>query len=182
LADILRIKSQLINMSSFETLFEFLGLNFRSPEYVYSIGLNIKKLTLKTTRQSTLINKVAYRAIALDFELWSRTRMEIQRVHLDHFVTLLQTSRYKKFNVKQRMSRMGILRKLLFVLQTDWYHHDTIPYVSEALKIMAQSHFTKDDAIKPIVSYLAANLQEGKSLRLFAMKQLTNEKIRCCYR
>ena len=32
LADILRRKSDLINLTSFEILFEFLGLNFRSPE------------------------------------------------------------------------------------------------------------------------------------------------------
>ena len=34
LADILRGKSQMINITGFETLFEFLGLNFRSPEFV----------------------------------------------------------------------------------------------------------------------------------------------------
>lgn len=34
LAALLRSKSHLINMTGFETLFEFLGLNFRSPEYV----------------------------------------------------------------------------------------------------------------------------------------------------
>ncbi len=32
LADILRKKCQLINMTGFETLFEFLGMNFKSPE------------------------------------------------------------------------------------------------------------------------------------------------------
>ena len=32
LTAILRTKSQLINMTGFETLFEFVGLNFRSPE------------------------------------------------------------------------------------------------------------------------------------------------------
>ena len=32
LADILRKKSDLINLTSFEILFEFLGLNFRTPE------------------------------------------------------------------------------------------------------------------------------------------------------
>ena len=110
------------------------------------------------------MSKVAYRAIALDFEFWSKTRKEIQRVHLDQFTTLVQTSRFKRFNVRQRMSKMGILRKLLFALQTDWYHHDTVPLVVEALKTMAQAHFTKDDTIKPIVSYLAANLQEGDCL------------------
>lgn len=107
------------------------------------------------------MNTVAYRAIALDFELWSRTRKEIQRVHLEHFTTILHTSRFKKFNIKQRSSKMNFVRKLLFALQTDWYQHDTIPFVVEALKISAQANFSKDDAIKPIVSYLAANLQEG---------------------
>jgi len=86
-------------------------------------------------------------------------------VHLDHFVTLLRTSRHKRFNVKQRMAKMEILRKLLFVLQTDWYPPDSIPFVLEALKVTAQSNFTQDAAIKPIVSYLAANLQEGKVFR-----------------
>ena len=38
LAEILRKKCQLINMTGFETLFEFLGMNFKSPEYV-SLGL-----------------------------------------------------------------------------------------------------------------------------------------------
>jgi hypothetical protein len=33
LASTLRARSHIINMTSFETLFEFLGLNFRSPEY-----------------------------------------------------------------------------------------------------------------------------------------------------
>jgi hypothetical protein len=41
LADILRGKSQMINISGFETLFEFLGLSFRSPEYVICPLLDI---------------------------------------------------------------------------------------------------------------------------------------------
>jgi hypothetical protein len=108
-----------------------------------------------------VVNTVAYKAIALDFELWSRTRKEIQHVHLEHFTTVLQTSRYRKFNSRQRFAKMGLVRKLLFVLQTDWYHHDTIPHVMDALKAAMQAHFSQDDTIKPIVSYLAANLHEG---------------------
>lgn len=107
------------------------------------------------------MNTVAYKAIALDFELWSKTRKEIQRVHLEHFITVLKTSRYRNFNGKQRFAKMGLVRKLLFVLQTDWYHHDTIPYVMDALRAAMQAHFSQDDTIKPIVSYLAANLHEG---------------------
>jgi hypothetical protein len=111
---------------------------------------------------STVVNSVAYRAIALDFELWARTRKEVQRVHLEHFTTLLQTSRFKKFNTKQRFAKLGLVRKLLFVLQTEWYSHDTIPLVVDALRVVAQANFYADDAIKPMISYLAANLHEGK--------------------
>jgi hypothetical protein len=32
LAEMLRSKAQIINMTAFETLFEFLGVNFTSPE------------------------------------------------------------------------------------------------------------------------------------------------------
>ncbi|KAJ7130393.1 beach-domain-containing protein [Mycena epipterygia] len=143
LASVLRPKAQMVNMTGFETIFEFLGFNFRSPEH------------------STVVNAVAYRAIALDFELWARTRQEVQRVHLEHFTTLLIASRYKKFNVKQRFAKIGLVRKLLFALQTDWYQPDVIPYVVEALKSAAEANFSKEEAIKPIVSYLAANLNGG---------------------
>ncbi|KAF5370942.1 hypothetical protein D9615_009793 [Tricholomella constricta] len=142
LADILRGKAQMINVTGFETLFEFLGLNFRFPE------------------QSTIVNTVAYRAIALDFELWSRARKEIQQVYLEHFTTVLQTSRYRRFNSRQKFAKLGLVRKLLFVLQTDWFQNDMIPYVMDALKAATQAQFSKDDTIKPIVAYLAANLHE----------------------
>ncbi|KAJ7151346.1 beach-domain-containing protein [Mycena crocata] len=143
LANVLRPKAQMVNMTGFETIFEFLGFNFRSPEH------------------STVVNAVAYRAIALDFELWARTRQEVQRVHLEHFTTLLIASRYKKFNVKQRFAKIGLVRKLLFALQTNWYQPEVIPYVIEALKAAAMANFSKEEAIKPIVSYLAANLHGG---------------------
>ncbi|KAJ7579061.1 beach-domain-containing protein [Mycena floridula] len=142
LADILRPKAQMINMTSFETLFEFLGVNFRSPE------------------QSTIVNMVAYKAIALDFELWSRSRKEIQVVHLEQFSTLLQLSRYKNFNARQRFAKMGLVRKIVFVLQTDWYQSDMTPALVDTLKIVAEASFSKDEAIRPIVTYLAANLHE----------------------
>lgn len=40
LAHILQAKAQLINVTTFETLFEFLGLNFRNPEYVQLSSLS----------------------------------------------------------------------------------------------------------------------------------------------
>jgi hypothetical protein len=164
LADILRGKSQMINISGFETLFEFLGLNFRSPECVllhFTTGNPWSHAN--HARQSTVVNIPAYRAIALDFELWSRTRKEIQRVYLEHFTTVLQTSRFKRFNVWQRFAKLGLVRRLLFVLQTDWFQKDMAPFVTDALRVAMQAQFTKDGTIKPIVSYLAANLHDSSS-------------------
>lgn len=164
----------MINVTGFETLFEFLGLNFRSPEYDCEFYI-IQRFSLVPFRQSTIVNLVAYKAIALDFELWSQTRKEIQRVHLEHFTTLLQTSRYKRFNSRQRFVKLGLVRKLLFVLQTDWYQHDTVPFVVEALKASMQANFSKEDAIKPVVSYLAAHLNHsGKSIHPDKERSYTN--------
>ena len=46
LASMLRTRSHLINMTSFETLFEFLGLNFRTPEYASPFIITSRALTL----------------------------------------------------------------------------------------------------------------------------------------
>ncbi|KAK2463985.1 hypothetical protein APHAL10511_004036 [Amanita phalloides] len=140
LSGMLRTKAQLINLTGFETIFEFLGINFRSPE------------------QSTVVNIVAYRSIALDFDLWCHTRQEIQEAHLEHFTTLLVRSRYKKFNMRQRLAKLGLVRRLLFALQTDWYSNELSSSMVNALYSACQADFSRDETIKPVVSYLAANL------------------------
>lgn len=137
---LLRSKAHLINMSGFETLFEFFGLNFRSTDH------------------STIVNAVGYRAIALDFLLWSRTDPEIQRAHLEHFTILVQTSRYKRFNIKQRYHKMAIVRKFLFVLQTNLYQPALLPVLIDALRAIVEANFSPDEAIKPLLSMIAANV------------------------
>lgn len=112
---------------------------------------------------STIVNTVAYRAIALDFLLWSRTSIEIQRAHLEHFAILVQTSRYQRFNVKQRYHKMGIVRKFLFVLQTDLYQPALLPALTDALRAVVEANFSPDETIKPILSMIAANIHTGWS-------------------
>ncbi|KAL5513687.1 BPH1 [Sanghuangporus vaninii] len=145
LVRILQNKSRLINLTAFETLFEFLGLNFRNPD------------------RSVIVNAVAYRAIALDFSLWASAKDEIQRMHLDHFSTLLNISKFRSFNAKQRIGKFGVVRKMLFALQTNWYTTDMAMNLVSALKFVAQACFSADGAIKPVVSFLAANLHEDNS-------------------
>ena len=109
------------------------------------------------------MNAVAYRAIALDFLLWSRTSPEIQRAHLEHFTILVQISRYKRFNVKQRYHKMGIVRKFLFVLQTNLYQPALLPALTDALRVIVEANFSPDETIKPLLSMIAANVQTGLS-------------------
>ena len=82
----------------------------------------------------TIYYVVAYRAIALDFGLSSKTSKEIQCTHFEHFTTLLQTSKYKMFIMKQRVSSMDLVRKLLIALQEDWYSQDVLDPLLDALK------------------------------------------------
>ncbi|KAI6038492.1 hypothetical protein EDC04DRAFT_2868311 [Pisolithus marmoratus] len=146
LADILRSKGHLINMTSFETLFEFLGLNFRSAD------------------TSTVTNTIAYRAIALDFELWSSTNLTMQQAHLEHFSFLLRASRHRRFNAKVCLAKLGIVRKLVFALQSTWYPAETVPHLVKAIVIVVQGRFPPNDVIKPVMSYISAHIATGRYL------------------
>jgi len=67
---------------------------------------------------------------------------------------------------------MNLTRKILFALQADWYTHprsltlqsiDKPPIwmgLIQLLKASALAHWDKDDTIKPLASFLAANLAE----------------------
>lgn len=107
------------------------------------------------------MNTIAYRTIALDFELWSHARSEIQDIFFEHFETLVKTSKHRAFNAKQRFSKFGVIRKLLFVLHTTWFTVEMVSKVIKVLRLIASVCFSAEDAIKPIVSYLAARLHDG---------------------
>ncbi|KIK26284.1 hypothetical protein PISMIDRAFT_271223 [Pisolithus microcarpus 441] len=140
LANILRSKGALINMTSFETLFEFLGLSFRSPD------------------TSTVTNNIAYRAIALDLELWSSTSLTIQQAHLEHFSFLLRASRHRRFNAKACLSKLGIVRRLVFALQSTWYPAETVSHLVNAIVVVMQGRFPANEVIKPVMSYISAHI------------------------
>ena len=109
---------------------------------------NICSISDDMHRHSAIVNIVAHCAIALNLGLWSRTRKEIQCTHFEHFTTLLQTSEYKIFNMKQHLSSMGLVRKLLFALQVDWYSQDVLVPLFEALKVAARASLDKEDTIE----------------------------------
>lgn len=62
---------------------------------------------------------------------------------------------------------MSLVRKLLFALQTDWYPVESMPWLVEALRVIAEANFSADEVVKPIVAFLAANLHEGTTHRSY---------------
>ncbi|KAG8984948.1 hypothetical protein FRB94_005904 [Tulasnella sp. JGI-2019a] len=138
---ILRRKIHLINLQTFHLLFKILGIDYGDPE------------------NSTIINAVAYRTIALDFAFWSQVPLILGRLHLSHFQTVLQVSRFKVFNAKSRFNKFGAVKRILFVIQTPMYKDDLIRDLIDALMCIVKYNFSAEATIKPLVSYLAANLE-----------------------
>jgi len=162
----LRNKNAIVDVECFNVLFEFLGLDFSAPEYTLASS-PADRLLMFTCRNSTITNPLAYNILAMDFELWSRCSKAVQEAHFDHFVLLLESSKFKRFNLKQRLAKFSPIRKLLFVLQTEMYSHQMAPVLVQSLTTFLRHHFSADAAIKPVISYLAANLHEGENANPF---------------
>ncbi|KAF8327734.1 beach-domain-containing protein [Cantharellus anzutake] len=149
LSSLLRAKSSLINQACFEVIFESLGINFSNP------------------RGATIVNTVAYRALGLDFHLWSLVNPDLQTVYWSHFEVLLEQSNFKRFNSKHRIARKfnspGVLRQALFVYQTDLYPPEQIHRMVDAIAVLARSNWSTDTTIKPLISYLAARLHSPET-------------------
>ena len=118
-------------------------------------------------RNLTITNPLAYSILAMHFELWSRCSKAMQEAHFDHFVLLLESSGFKRFNLKQRLAKFSLIRKLLFVLQMEMYPHQMAPVLIQLLTTFLRHYFSADVAIKPVVSYLASNLHEGETTNSF---------------
>lgn len=86
------------------------------------------------------------------------TSPAIQRAHLEHFSFLLRASRHRRFNARVRLSKLEIVRKLLFALQSTWYPAETISHIINAIVVFMQGHFPPTDVIKPVVSYISAHI------------------------
>ncbi|KAG8936117.1 hypothetical protein FRC02_004435 [Tulasnella sp. 418] len=141
LMSILRPKALLLQEEGYEALLSLLGIDFRHPQ------------------NSTITNPIAYRTIVLDFPFWAATSLLVQRRYAEHFSLLLQTSRFRAFNCsKSRFGSFGIINRLIVVLQTATFKEELIPKLVEILAMVAREIWSAESTIKPIIRYLAANL------------------------
>ncbi|OZJ02277.1 hypothetical protein BZG36_05064 [Bifiguratus adelaidae] len=168
-------------MSAVSLLFELIKYNWRNSEDMERLhGYQILALLLKQKKRSIISveflemvlkfvgkdsarpeesiinNPFAYRYLLLDFDIWRRTDVEVQRRHLEQFASFIQHSRKRSFNNK-RLLRMHLVKKMLFALRTNVYSTEVMPTFMSALRIILLSNWTTE-SIRAIATYLACIL------------------------
>jgi len=62
-------------------------------------------------RDSIINNPLAYRYVILNFEIWKKTAISVQRAQLDQFILFLNTSKLRNFNSKRlpKIRKLGLI-------------------------------------------------------------------------
>lgn len=105
-----------------------------------------------------MTNSVAYRALGLDFELWSSAPIGVMSIYLQHFESLLSTSKHAKYNTLRTFQKSSIVKKLLYALRSGFYDASATPMIIDTLVLAMTSRWSAEEAIKPTFSYLIAAL------------------------
>ncbi|KAK4047538.1 beige protein-like 1 [Microbotryomycetes sp. JL201] len=138
LALLLKRKASLMSVRVYETLLELCGFD------------------LQDGTQSVVSNVLAFRFIVLDFTLWSAVDVGLQQMHLLRLKQLLQLSAYPEFNLR-RLTKMHVVRKVLFALRTSLFDDSLLEEVVDLLLELARSNFTTD-TVRHIATFLTATL------------------------
>lgn len=142
LSTLLRRKSHLITPQTLLHILEAVGI---SPSQ---------------TEQAALVNPFMYRVVLLDFELWAQASEQVQIGHLAHLITLLRTSKHRRFNIK-RVSKMQIVKRLLYRLHDLKSPSEALArQILESLRTVLVASWS-ENALRAITSYLATKLCRG---------------------
>ncbi|KAL0082182.1 hypothetical protein J3Q64DRAFT_1634350, partial [Phycomyces blakesleeanus] len=160
-AYLLKQKRDLISPELLELLLVFVGKNSTSPE------------------ESVINNPFAYRYVILNFEIWKKTHLDVQRAHLAQFILFLYSSKRRQFNLK-RLQKVHLVKKMLLSFRMNIYAKELIPYVVEALKAVMLSSWNTEN-IRAVATFLASTVSKGKFTTLdYVTKQTTNSVIFSC--
>jgi hypothetical protein len=123
-------------------------------------------------------NSVAYRALALDFELWSTASVGVISIYLQHFATLLTTSKHSRYNVLRTFQKSAMVKRLLYAMRSGFYDPSTIQMLVDTLAIALTARWSGEDAIKPTFSYLVSSLcQNNAAMGLSSMTEAPTPQL-----
>ncbi|KAI8385018.1 uncharacterized protein BYT42DRAFT_492972 [Radiomyces spectabilis] len=142
LAYLLKLKRELITIDLLELLLTFIGKDRKYPE------------------DSIINNPFAYRYIILNFEIWKRTTVKVQKAHLDQFILFLQISKRRRFNMK-RLQKVHLVKKMLLAFRMNIYAKELVPTVIHALKIVMMNNWNTEN-IRAVATFLASTVSQGK--------------------
>ncbi|KAI8380253.1 hypothetical protein BD560DRAFT_324131, partial [Blakeslea trispora] len=141
LAYLLKQKRELITVELIELLLVFIGKNPHNPE------------------ESIINNPLAYRFVILNFEVWKKTSIPVQRAQLDQFILFLNTSNMRSFNVR-RLPKIHLVKKVLLALRMNVYAKELIPHLVNSLKAIMLSNWTTE-SIRAVATFLASTVSKG---------------------
>lgn len=78
---------------------------------------------------ATVHNSVAYRALGVEFELWSYAPLGVTSLYLEHFQYLLIDSKHRRFNLLRTFQKSSMIRKLLYALRSGLFDPAVVPVV-----------------------------------------------------
>ncbi|KAI9019575.1 hypothetical protein CLU79DRAFT_704780, partial [Phycomyces nitens] len=133
-----------------------------SPELLELLLVFIGK-SIFVSRESVINNPFAYRYVILNFEIWKKTHLDVQRAHLAQFILFLYSSKRRHFNLK-RLQKVHLVKKMLLSFRMNIYAKELIPYVVEALKAVMLSSWNTEN-IRAVATFLASTVSKGKKKR-----------------
>ncbi|WVR06613.1 hypothetical protein IAU60_003645 [Kwoniella sp. DSM 27419] len=127
-------------------------------EHAAKILLSMLGINMDKPQTATVHNSVAYRALGMEFELWSYAPDDVVIYYLRHFEYLLSTSKHKRFNILRTFQKSAVVKKMLYALRSGLFDLEVVPTVVEALGFALDARWSGEDAIKPVFSYLVSAL------------------------
>ena len=127
------------------------------------IILGMLGINMDRSVTATVHNSAAYRALGLEFELWSRASLGVVTLYLQHFEYLLATSKHARYNVLRTFQKAAMVRKMLYALRSGLFDLAVVPVVVDTLKLVLIARWSGEDAIKPIFSFLVSSLCQSSS-------------------
>ncbi|CAO1626366.1 unnamed protein product [Parajaminaea phylloscopi] len=125
--------------------------------------------------RAALVNPFLYRVVLLDFDLWASTSVEVQMAHLDHFGTLLRTSKNRRFNVK-RIGKMQIIKRLVYRLCQSPVPSGLTAHITEAFEVLL-TVFWSEVTLKTLTAYLAKRLCPQDDPRTLRYQKATPRRM-----
>ncbi|KAI9493852.1 hypothetical protein BDB00DRAFT_938645 [Zychaea mexicana] len=140
LAYVLKQKRELITVDMMEELLMFIGKDPLHPE------------------ESLINNPFAYRYVILNFEVWKKTSVDVQKAHLDQFTLFLRSSKRRHFNLK-RLQKFHLVKRMLLAFRMHIYSKELTPEVVTALKTVTLCSWNTE-SIRAIATFLASTVSK----------------------